>query len=205
MNQQTRQMVSGFLSWRKNKGLHGIGSIIPGTVSKKEYEQHASKGNEPAVYVGTYRKYNNGSLYGQWVDITSFDSYDEFYDYLRRLHGDEADPELMFQDYENFPESMYSESGMSEETFNKIIEFAESENGAALEAFYDYYGKDADDFEDRYEGEFDSEKDFAYMIVDELGWENIANKEFYFDYDMFARDLFLTDYVFLDGFVFRAY
>ena len=31
----------------------------------------------PSVYCGTYRKYNNGSLFGLWLDITKFNDYDE--------------------------------------------------------------------------------------------------------------------------------
>ena len=69
---------------------------------------HKSQDDHPAVYVGTYAKYNNGSLGGAWIDLTTFDSYDEFVDWCRTvLHGDEDDPELMFQDYENFPSAYY--------------------------------------------------------------------------------------------------
>ena len=32
----------------------------------------------PAVYVGTYGKYNGGSLQGEWVNLTDFDSKEEF-------------------------------------------------------------------------------------------------------------------------------
>ena len=31
----------------------------------------------PSVYCGTYGKYNNGSLFGLWLDITKFNDYDE--------------------------------------------------------------------------------------------------------------------------------
>lgn len=66
----------------------------------------------PSVYVGTYGKYNEGSLDGEWVDITEFDSYEDFIDYCRKLHGDENSAELMFQDFAGFPEIWYSESGI---------------------------------------------------------------------------------------------
>ena len=32
----------------------------------------------PSVYVGTYKKYNEGSLFGSWVDLTKFDSKEDF-------------------------------------------------------------------------------------------------------------------------------
>ena len=35
-----------------------------------------SNGYNPSVYVGTYRKYNEGSLYGMWVDLVACGNYD---------------------------------------------------------------------------------------------------------------------------------
>ncbi len=58
---------------------------------------------EPSVYVGTYGKYNDGSLCGLWIDLSSFNAYDDFIDFCKAIHADEEDPELMAQDYEGFP------------------------------------------------------------------------------------------------------
>lgn len=33
----------------------------------------------PAIYVGTYYKYNGGSIFGKWFDMTEFDCRDDFY------------------------------------------------------------------------------------------------------------------------------
>ena len=63
----------------------------------------------PAVYVGTWHKYNCGSIAGRWFDLTTFDDERDFFAACRALHQDEADPELMFQDYEGFPGNMASE------------------------------------------------------------------------------------------------
>ena len=63
-----------------------------------EHEYDYTSGN-PAVYVGTYHKYNCGSLYGMWVDLTSFLDYDDFMEFCHLLHIDEEDPEFMYQDY----------------------------------------------------------------------------------------------------------
>lgn len=59
--------------------------------------------DQPAIYCGTYKKYNEGSLFGAWLDLRTFDSYEEFIDVCMQLHADEEDPELMFQDYQCFP------------------------------------------------------------------------------------------------------
>lgn len=158
----------------------------------------------PAVYVGTYRKYNGGSLFGQWVDITSFDSYDEFIEYCEALHSDEDDPELMFQDAQNFPDKWYDEF-FGEEVFDRIKNYAEQDDRDAVDAYLsEMDDDDLDYFEERFEGKWDSEEDFAWHIFEEC-YEHVL-PEFavrYFDIEAFARDLF-SDYTFVDGYVFSA-
>lgn len=209
MNNQVQQLVRGFLNGRRRRHLavRGISGAY-GSLTKAEYDAHTANGQSPALYVGTYAKYNDGNLFGQWVDVASFDDYDEFMDYLHRLHSDERDPEFMAQDYENFPEQWYSETPWNEQWFDKVKEYAEISENDAVKAYVNYYGIDdfdMSDFEDAYEGEYNSEEDFAYWLVDEIGIENIQNKDYYFDYDKFARDLFISDYDFVDGYVFRKY
>lgn len=53
-----------------------------------------------AVYVGTYRKYNNGSIAGAWLTLNDYKTPEDFWRACRLLHSDERDPEFMFQDYE---------------------------------------------------------------------------------------------------------
>lgn len=84
--------------------------------------------DQPAIYCGTYKKYNEGSLFGAWLDLRTFDSYEEFIDVCMQLHADEEDPELMFQDYQCFPAEWYSESCMDEEVFDKIIAFIQMDD-----------------------------------------------------------------------------
>lgn len=63
---------------------------------KRLYENSNIESYTPQVYVGTYEKYNNGSLEGEWVDLTDFDNLKDFYRYIRELHKDEREPEFMF-------------------------------------------------------------------------------------------------------------
>ena len=148
--------------------------------------------SEAKVYVGTYAKYNNGSLFGAWLDLSDYSDKEEFYEACRELHKDEEDAEYMFQDYENIPEALISESWISENFFT--LRDAVSE-------------EDADDlvrdFRDEYQGEYDDEEDFAYEIIEEC-YDLPEFAKTYFDYEKFARDLFMCDYWFDDGFVFRA-
>lgn len=69
------------------------------------------------LYVGTYAKYNNGDLSGAWLDLDRFANAEEFEAACKRIHRDERDPELMFQDVETDPgcdwqEGLYSESSI---------------------------------------------------------------------------------------------
>lgn len=84
---------------------------------------HALGTDEPAVYVGTYGKYNEGLISGEWLDLSTFEDYDEYVKICRLLHADEADPELMVQDFENFPKKWYSE-WIDEDTFWDIWSYA---------------------------------------------------------------------------------
>ena len=165
----------------------------------------------PSVYCGTYRKYNEGSLYGLWLDLTKFADYEEFITICRQLHKDEKDPEFMFQDYECFPSCLYSESCMDEDTFDSIIKYAElsEDEQEAFDDFLDLGNEfDMDDFHDRYVGHYDSEKDFAEHIIDECyDLEQMMGSLWsYFDFDAYARDLFMSDYSMGEhNHVFRSY
>lgn len=70
------------------------------------------------LYCGTYKKYNEGSLAGAWMDLDDYEDADAFREACLELHKDEKDPELMFQDQEidnNWEEGLYSECRIPEE------------------------------------------------------------------------------------------
>ncbi len=58
-----------------------------------------------------------------------------------------------------------------------------------------------ENFRDSYEGDFPDKKDFIYYLVEEYGYPE--DMELYFDYDQYATTLFINDYVYYDGHVFR--
>lgn len=141
--------------------------------------------------------------------MTSFGSYDDFINFCKAVHADEEDPELMFQDYEYFPREFYHESGMNEAEFDAIVKLQELKDQYSPEAIEDFFEffTDIEEFEEVYCGEFGSEKEFAYHIVDECYniEKSMGSLSCYFDYEAFARDLFMTDYhIGANGHVFRA-
>ncbi|MEQ3219786.1 antirestriction protein ArdA [Butyricimonas virosa] len=165
------------------------------------------------IYMGTYKKYNEGSIEGEWLELSEYSDKEEFLEACGDLHSDEEDPEFMFQDWENIPNALIGESWLSEKFFelrDKIEDMEESESEAFM-AWLDYHvnninKEDLDDlvtkFSDDYCGQYASEEDFAVELVDDC----YTLPEFaktYFDYEKFARDLFTCDYNYIDGFVFR--
>lgn len=72
------------------------------------------------VYVGTYKKYNEGNLNGAWLDLAKYETYQDFMKACRELHKDERDPEYMIQDAEGFPDGLSCMESLSEEEFNDV-------------------------------------------------------------------------------------
>jgi antirestriction protein len=149
------------------------------------------------IYVGTYAKYNSGSIKGAWLDLEDYADKDAFLAAARALHSDEADPELMFQGWEGIPEGMVSESHIDEGVWEWL---ALGEDQRTIVAAY-RCGADTTDaigvILDSFQGAHDSERDWAYGYVDSTGMlEGVP--EFarnYFDYTAFARDAFMGDVV----------
>ena len=51
--------------------------------------------SEARVYVRTFHKYNTGSLYGKWLELSDYSDIEEFYDACKELHAEEEGPEYM--------------------------------------------------------------------------------------------------------------
>ena len=184
-----------------------LGKLIFQKMSVEDYMADSKLGN-PSLYVGTYRKYNDGDLFGMWVDLVACGDYDTFTEVCHLLHADEEDPELMFQDYDFLPEKWYSESGIDEDTFDKIMEYAAlgDEDKEAFEEYLDVTDDDSiSSFREQYMGRWNSEVDFAEHIISECYNldDMMGHLATYFDYERYANDLFIEDYVYSCGFVFR--
>jgi antirestriction protein len=140
--------------------------------------------------VGTYAKYNGGSIAGAWLDLDDFADRDAFYKKCTELHSDEADPELMFQDFEGFPRALYSESNASEALFDWL---ALGEDDRKLLGIYqDNVNQDGtiEEARDAYRGTYSSPEAWAEEFLDDTGSlsevpEALRN---YIDFEAYARD-----------------
>lgn len=142
------------------------------------------------VYVGTYHKYNNGSIDGDWLDLSEYSSKQDFLEACAELHKDENDPELMFQDWEDIPLQLIGESYIDEKTWD-WLELSESER-QTVALYLDEIDCDApiETALECYDGEHDSEQDWARDYWDQSGLVSQLPDyaQNYIDYDQFARD-----------------
>ena len=167
-------------------------------ISKHEWKHES---DSPALYCGTYGKYNSGSFNGMWVNVSTFDSYDDFKTFCLAIHADEEDPEIMCQDGENIPDSLCSES-IGEDEFNNLLKYCDlcdEYNVLAVDDFLEWFEpEDLDEMHDSYMGVFDSKEDFAREMVNDCYDINkmMGDLADYFDYEALARDLFFNDYRF---------
>jgi antirestriction protein len=165
-----------------------------------------------SIYVGTYQKYNNGSLYGKWVDLADYSNYDELLEAMKELHQDEYDPEYMIQDYENC--SFFEKLGLIGESYisKDIYEIAEQINDSSydievFESYFDCIGKM--DFSSVYDGvmnyyigEYSDDETFAQYLLEESIPETLPNY-IYIDWEATARNL-MFDYFESAGYYFRS-
>lgn len=169
---------------------------------------------EARVYVGTYHKYNEGSIEGKWLDISDYQTREEFYQACKELHNDEEDPEFMFQDYENIPESLINESWMADNLFEvmQTLEELEDEKREPFMIWCDNFHhnlseQDIDDlitsFDNEYIGKYQSEEDYARELVSQDYCDLPEFALRYFDYIAYAHDLFIDGYWIKSGHVFR--
>lgn len=167
------------------------------------------------IYVGTYAKYNNGSLYGAWLELSNYSGYEELLQAMQELHKDEDEPEFMFQDYECseffIKQKLISESHLSV----NIYDIAEQINSSdydfeVIEAYAEcmsYYHKDVEDLlnslSDSYYGEYSSDEDFVQEILEQDGSipENLPSY-IYIDWEATARHL-MYDYRSSNGYYFK--
>lgn len=144
------------------------------------------------IYVGTYHKYNCGSIEGAWLDLDDYEDKDAFYEACRELHKDEEDPEFMFQDMEGIPEGMASESHIDEELFEWLK--LDEEDRTILKLYRENgLEGDIDDARDCFNGIYDSVEEYVQEYWEQCGdfkpsdhWWHPTN---YIDWEQMARDL----------------
>lgn len=142
---------------------------------------------EMRVYVGTYGKYNNGSIEGEWLDIEDYSDKDEFLEACQALHGP-GEHEFMFQDHEGIPSRYISESHISEDLWEEWLELDDRDKEICVAYWNDVDASESPEkVMDRYYGSYASAEDWAQEFMNET-MEIPDHLQCYIDYQAYARD-----------------
>jgi antirestriction protein len=151
--------------------------------------------NEPSIYVADLLAYTEGRLEGFWLDLSDYDSgaevmerIQQFLDAQSKKTG-ELHEEYAIHDFENFPSELYSEY-MTEDDFDKIISAYKVQN--ELDIPYNIilqvqreYGADYEQIKNGFftktTGD-NEDKALGMAYVEIVGFNNIKNKDYYFDF-----------------------
>ena len=158
----------------------------------------------PAIYVASLSDYNGGILRGRWISCCY--GVDHVWEEANAMlaaspyaekYGEKAE-EWAIHDYSGFEGIDLSESA----SFDHVCELAEAleEHGETFAAYYGYSPSNdiascVSAYEDAFCGVYDSELDYAYELADEMMPHNAPDfLTRYFDYEAFARNLFIDGY-----------
>lgn len=150
----------------------------------------------PSIYVACLASYNNSILYGVWIDATQ--SEDDIIEEIWEMLDNSPEPnaeEYAIHDYEGFGSIKIHEY----ESICNIVEytsFIQEHGELGLALLSDYSIDDAQTMlEEHYQGCYDSEVDFSRQLFDDCYAHQLPDSLIcYFDYEAFARDLFISDY-----------
>jgi antirestriction protein len=158
----------------------------------------------PRIYAASLSDYNNGILHGQWIDATS--EVEEMQQAINQMlaaspttarYGEPAE-EWAIHDYEDFGDIRVDEN----QSLATIAKWADGieRHGEAFAAWIAHVGEQSGDlieqFEDCYQGEWESVEVYAQYLLDELGAQHVIGEApewlqpyLKLDVEGFARDL----------------
>ena len=155
----------------------------------------APHANGPRIYVACLASYNNGCLFGRWIDVGEDEATlrSEVAAMLRASPEPHAE-EHAIHDFENFEGCEVREY----ESLSHVVALAQFavEHGTLGGQVLNYYGGDLDDarcaMEDRYAGTYTSLEDFADEICSEHFASVHESMRGYIDYEAIGRDMALS-------------
>ena len=163
-----------------------------------------AKAADARIYVACLAAYNGGRLHGAWISAEQdADAIQADVDAMLKASPEPDAEEWAIHDYEGFHGMRIEES----DSFETVAELAEvlAEHGAAYAAYADNIGRDyatPGGFEESYWGEHESEREFGWHFVNEMGLLDAPKPEPYghatliahFDIDSYTRDLFMDGF-----------
>jgi len=144
--------------------------------------------------------YNNAILIPFTIELegTTYDDHlQEIADNLEaiteRLNDGELREEWIVADYDDIPSHYVGEWSLSEEFFEYLDAMESSHMDAEAFNAGVELGIPLDSIEDAYHGEYRTDSDFASEYIDSMGVLSDMPESliFYFDYELYARDLMM--------------
>ena len=165
----------------------------------------------PRIYVADLAAYNAGRLHGKWIDLEGLDADDVYRIINEEILATSPVPlaeEFAIHDYEGFGDFRVHEYE-SIPTVVAVAELMEEHGEGPVGAFLGYHGtyytddleKAKEDFEESYQGQWESEEKFADNFLENAGlWDEIPEwAQPYFDVERYAHTLFIDDYYSIDA------
>jgi antirestriction protein len=132
-------------------------------------------GHSPRIWVGSLADYNNGQLYGVWMDATlEPDELQAAAQFMLRIGDTPGAEEWAIMDHEGF--GGYEVEEYTSFTTVSCIAQGVAEHGEAFAAWVDIVGDSSGDlldpqcFRDHYEGTYDSIEKYVEYILQETGF-----------------------------------
>ncbi len=153
----------------------------------------------PRIYAACLASYNNGDLYGAWVDCDQdAEGINKEIKAMLKLSPEEDAEEFAIHDFDNWQGIQLSEY----ENIDKVAELAAliTKHGKAFAAHYNHYGAEATEetFDNSYQCESESETAFVRELWEENGRlreiENLGVSDHWIDWEAIARDEFVNSY-----------
>jgi antirestriction protein len=135
----------------------------------------APSGHNPRIWVASLSDYNNGNLYGVWLDATlEPDELGNAIAFMLRNSPSRNAEEYAIFDHDDFGGFQVSEYA----NLNTVSRIAQgvAEHGPAFAEWVELVGEQSDElltdeaFHDHYEGEWDSLEDYVEYMLDETGF-----------------------------------
>lgn len=155
--------------------------------------------NTPAIYAANLAAYNEGRLVGEWIRLEAGITGDEIRERIQAMLNRTGGEEYAIHDYDNFPSSLGEWPDL--DTVAQIAEAISDHGYDLVKGFVDYFDADQlGEFDDLYVGTYKNEEDFGYEWLNEQHDidKMMGSLASYFDYEAYARDLFMGDFVSID-------
>ena len=152
--------------------------------------------NTPKIYVACLAAYNNGILHGEWLNASlEVEEIQEKINQMLAISPIEDAEEWAIHDFENFYDLSIGEYESIDDVHKKALFVVEhGELGATVMHYAEDLEAAREALENYYQGEYESERDFAIQFFDEHYLPGIPeNVRTYIDYQKFCREIFIGD------------